>query len=71
VTDVSEKQQRPVRASIECRRLSGFGLTQRRRRYPAARKGPPDPSVFSTLGFGFQTHPGTDVNLEIYTLLDE
>jgi hypothetical protein len=41
-------------------------LTQRRGRYPAARKGPPDPSVFSTLWPG-PTQPGTDVNLEIYT----
>jgi hypothetical protein len=34
-----------------------------------ARKGSLDPSeCLSTLGFGFQTHLGTDVKLQIYTL---
>jgi hypothetical protein len=41
-------------------------LTQRWRRYPVARNGPPDPSVLSTL-WPVPTQPGTDVNLEIHT----
>jgi hypothetical protein len=67
--EAAEAGQCANRVSSIAGQLSCCDLTQRWRRYPAARKGPPDPSVFSTLWPG-PTQPGTDVNLKMYTLAE-
>jgi hypothetical protein len=42
-------------------------LAQRWGTVSVCSEGVPGSECFSTLGFGFQTHSGTDVNLDIYT----
>jgi hypothetical protein len=42
------------------------GISQRWGRYPVCSEGIPGSECFSTLGFGFQTHSGTDVTRNLH-----